>query len=498
MPGEIRSWDFLSEMDRIRSEAENLVVKRPVEMTLESTVFSSERSFELFWGLPREATLRVLREAFPELALKKGYATSRIINTPARPNELFTVVNAHDDTHRHLIVMEKKVPNKVVFDTSRSIVEIMHADEPVASDPIKLEAAKNVWRTMIQTYTYMVLNRIRYGLFSNWDNWAFMERRIIDSKEVLFVSPWMGRDCARLGWSTLVVLACRTMDSIECSSRGSIFGQVPAWVRQGKRQNTSGATAPPAPVREAYPETTTEQAMGVTALCLVEPYQVLGDSRASHTRRLRVNGMDLVAKFVDFLGAPSHCTDITNRDLWDWEWNEVRTYHYLREHQGRLVPRFIYHGCDLNQIWVTAVTTNEGESLAALLKGGLLTTEIQAAARASLIELHSLGVIHGDVALRNAIWRPSDGRVLWIDFEQSTLRTDFAQAQNFDRMAERELGELNELVAPIQPLAESVPVATDAKKNDDDVDRVEAVEKGDANTLDKVAGEPDSKRSKMS
>ena len=74
---------------------------------------------------------------------------------------------------------------------------------------------------------------------------------------------------------------------------------------------------------------------------------------------------------------------------------------------------------------------------------------MKAKARRSLIRLHSLGVIHGDVALRNILFRETDGAVLWIDFEFASIMTNenelSLQATEELRAFEQELANINTL-----------------------------------------------------
>jgi len=110
----------------------------------------------------------------------------------------------------------------------------------------------------------------------------------------------------------------------------------------------------------------------------------------------------------------------------EMETNEVFVYDYLRAVQGTLIPHFLYHGSDFNQVWPTAVTSDEGESLASISErqSGRLSREMKEAVE-SLQRLHRLGVLHGDVALRNAVWRQSDRAVLWVGFDMFRVREDF-------------------------------------------------------------------------
>jgi len=200
-----------------------------------------------------------------------------------------------------------------------------------------------------------------------------------------------------------------------------------------------------------YPDTTTTEALGVDALLLVRPYQVLAHTNKSHTRRVTVHGRDLAAKIVDFHGTPKH-TSWSARELYDLEWNEVRAYHALKALQGRVVPEFLYHGSDLNFLWATAVTTYEGVSLRHLVDDkGKLPAGAKAKAIGALRALHAAGVLHGDAELRNAVWRERDGAVLWMNLEMAMLRDE---VNEFAAKAEREVADVASL---LEDVAEEAP-----------------------------------------
>ena len=81
------------------------------------------------------------------------------------------------------------------------------------------------------------------------------------------------------------------------------------------------------------------------------------------------------------------------------------------------------------------VTTYEGVSLSSIAKKkGGLTSTIKDKARASLRELHANGVVHGDPALRNVLWRERDQSVIWVDFELATVG-----GENFHALAQNEV-----------------------------------------------------------
>ena len=124
---------------------------------------------------------------------------------------------------------------------------------------------------------------------------------------------------------------------------------------------------------------------------------------------------------VDLHGLPKHDKDWPLEAIEHAMENEVRVYDYLRDSWGQLVPHFVMRGPDFNFLWVT-VTTYEGVSLQRLVdEDDGLTLAVKAGALRSLSQLHARGVIHGDVELRNAVWRANDGLVLWVDLEFAKL-----------------------------------------------------------------------------
>jgi hypothetical protein len=212
-----------------------------------------------------------------------------------------------------------------------------------------------------------------------------------------------------------------------------------------------------------YPDTTTEKALGIDALLYVNPYEMLSLTEKSHTRRVVVNGRELCAKIVDYYGTPRH-TEWSAHTLSMLEWNEVRAYHFLKGLQGRCVPEFLYHGSDLNQLWASAVTTYEGKSLQSLAdERGVLPRDCKHRALESLRALHGAGVVHGDVALRNAVWRERDLAILWVDLEHAVVRGQDVDEREFVALVEEEEagaravldGVVEEQASPLPPLAPS-------------------------------------------
>ena len=196
-----------------------------------------------------------------------------------------------------------------------------------------------------------------------------------------------------------------------------------AWERSGQPSVPSdqGATA--------------KEALGVYLFAL--PCKTLSYSDKSVTKRGMVNGRDLVWKTVDFHGTPKH-TDWTYEDLESMMENEVDVYDRLKVLQGKSIPEFVFRGSDLNFLWVV-VTTYEGQSLESLDK---INDDVKRKARLALGNLHEHGVLHGDVALRNAVLREGDGAVLWVDLEMAKVVGKNVSPDDFHVMAEDEFRQL--------------------------------------------------------
>ena len=439
-PIEVRMWSsFDVEMEKLKTFATDKIVKRPVEQEPDETiVFYSDKTFNAYWINPRSATMRVMHELFPSSHYRKGRFTD-CKKGPGKPDECFWIFDdGIDKQPMNIVTLAHKHPG-VTFETDQSIPQIVAAGEPAVLD--NKTAKQCTLCTLTQTFTYQLHNKCKYGCFSNWEFWMFTMRQIQNGREILYVSKWIKRDQARLAYATLLHLACNDLHATESKFTGST-GLVPQWIKTKPRDQQEQNPAPSSGDQQnsgGIAETTTLTALGVTSLTLLDDFKVLGHTEKSHTRRLTVNGRDIVAKLVDFHGVPKH-SDFSERDLYDLEMNEVRIYDHLREVQGKLIPTFLYHGMDFNSIWATAVTTYEGEPLSKMK----ITSEIRAAAVASLREIHALGVLHGDIALRNAVW--NNKRVVWVDLELSSLRGE--GSTHFDQEAAREVKDLLELLGP--------------------------------------------------
>jgi serine/threonine protein kinase len=171
--------------------------------------------------------------------------------------------------------------------------------------------------------------------------------------------------------------------------------------------------------------TTTAEALGIESLTLraTKQSQIIATSDKSTTFRVTLDQQDLVWRQLDIYGVPRHVSELILRQLQLMAIREITAYAHLRLQWGVLLPRLYYFGQDFNMFW-TLVTSYEGRSLDIVSREeNGLKFAVKQRARASLKQLHDSGVIHGDVALRNALLRDSDGAILWVDFEFASVRS---------------------------------------------------------------------------
>ncbi len=376
--------------------------------------------------------------------------------------------------------------------------------------------AKNLSWGILQAYNYLAIKGgTRYGVITNYDSWVFLHRTIENGQEVLELSQMYTRETARLplAYSMVTAFSSEPDDILvrgAYAPRGIVVDHVaqtqqpydvppprrnpPREARNSNNQNsnhTQGASDSDEisdsgeSLRPFFrignqvcgvPFTTTEKALGVDNLSVDfdATAQFLAETSKAVTFRVSVNSRDLVYRQVDYYKLPKVSSDFPLEVLEDMARREIEAYQRLRDVWRVLVPEFVYFGHDIAMLWVF-VTTYEGVSLSQLAdeKGGLPLT-IKQAAREALAELHARGVAHGDAFLRNALYRESDRKVLWVDFEfarfsnepLSELTEDFSELVRKEKEAfNLELEEIPTLeVPPIRLALPSHPESPSTEK----------------------------------
>lgn len=139
----------------------------------------------------------------------------------------------------------------------------------------------------------------------------------------------------------------------------------------------------------------------------VQP-ELLGDWRTGYVWRKKILNRDMVVK----------------QSCWEEDGGmrklvrtELLAYDALSKLQSRVIPKMFYAGIMLDG-WTDCVATSyEGVSLSDY--DGKIDKTFISKAMKGLDEIHELGVLHGDVALRNILIRQNDGSPIWIDFGYS-------------------------------------------------------------------------------
>ena len=335
MPRHIKDWEEFEGLKQAWvDEIGDCIIPKPDELLTE-TIFDSEREFNNYWERPRLATSKVTSILSPHLPLSTAKFRSKKPDGTGVTDEYMIVGG------RSLQVTEYKHPG-VRFFTDVTVAALASLPPPPEGE-IGRGPKGNVLKSLIQTYTYMVSDRtslIKFGAFSNWDFWVFFNRVVENGEEVLYLSPWYHRSVARLAWAIFITLAAAPHVGDDALS---LTSPVPDWLLPKKDEpkdgdkdqlgrgsvqsksasagssNKKGPSGGPSDaLEELYPDTTTAEALGIRALLWVQPFQMLSLSEKSHTRRVLVNGRDLVVKIVDYYRTPSH-TEWSQEDLYELE-----------------------------------------------------------------------------------------------------------------------------------------------------------------------------------
>ena len=461
----------------------------PLEQVVD-LIFDLETKFEGAFGPARSATFQALNQLFAHLSF-----TFPPLGIPGNvygsSGGICDECTLYDGVLRS--IGEWKAP-LVFFDTDRQPHEVASAMAANARAPNRMKGrSENTFFTLLQLFTYLVgksprdkLKRatggLRHGYISNYDSWVFVMRsHDAEGNEVLLCSPYYDRTQARAAWAyfkfhvlsqapqllavgksgerVIHVDATGNAASDDDDDQGpsATGGGGGGAAASGSSAAAGGAAARGGrrrPLFTEFPEQSPSEVLGVDSLLTLPDAVELSVSDKSATYRGTIGGRDLAWRQVDRHGLPKH-TEWTLDGIVDATETEVRAYCQLREAWGRVVPHLVLRGRDFNQFWVT-VTSYEGVSLQRLAdEGHGLFAAVKSAALASLDELHRLGVIHGDMELRNAVRREKDGAVLWVDLEFARFKADCAVQADFDKLAEEEMRALRELLDDVATLPDA-------------------------------------------
>lgn len=439
-PVKLVQWEgFQAEIVALLESVADKNAERVVDVVdAEHTVVNHETTVHgLLENIVRH-TGKVLREALGDASLQITVGITKL----TRPGGIPDILVSHQD--RVIFVIELKRPS-VQFDRVKN-----PWDHDVAA-----ETRGNTLVSTLQTYTYMLTKGdLKYGCFTNYNNWVFLRRTIVEGKEVLEVSAIHDRSQARRALATMIYLGLQSARAALATALppGAGLGEFMDSNNDGEEEEEDdAATGRRGGTDDAFfrsgnsvaglrfTKTSVELPTRSLSVHAREFSELLSCSEKACTFRYRSGETDLVWRQLDVYGLPRNHSDYPLSVLRDFTVRELKAYAHLRSDWGTLVPEFVYFGQDLGMLWVL-VTKYVGESLKKLAADGNgLAAKIKDKARRALIELHKRGVIHGDPLLQNVVFRVSDGRALWLDFELSTLQNELASETQFATMAEQEL-----------------------------------------------------------
>jgi tRNA A-37 threonylcarbamoyl transferase component Bud32 len=158
----------------------------------------------------------------------------------------------------------------------------------------------------------------------------------------------------------------------------------------------------------------------------------IGFGRTGEVFRHTVHGFDAVFKLV-FPHVRRPDREPTNKIAQELK-NEAQVYQKLHHLQGRVIPRLLWYGKVVSGLGTVLITEFAGQPLPET------PTPVQRdLAVKALQDLHANGVLHGDVAVRNFVWRQDDGVVFILDFGFSQVKRKGTNKSDWARKAEAEM-----------------------------------------------------------
>jgi len=467
-PMKVLQWtDDAFGISQFRAACENMDVVEPRKEELEYVV-NEERGLEM----PFTNLIQGVQDAMHGVYSSRGFDKVRFMTTAGQGSGKKDFVFKLGLEGRLRGIGEFK-SQTVLLETDKGMWQVF--DETVAQQrpPTGVTGFRNTISLLVQTFTYAFEEEVEYFFMMNWHWWAFAKRTLVaNNEEVVLVTRWYKWDQdARLALCNFMRLTMETAEDGGGLKQGVTGGTLPllnslneerekerarlreAALEDDRTRRSQPGQRPIAPrAAKSSDNVTTKEALGTYLFNLPNRTTISRSTKSTVSRGL-VAGKELVWKTVDFYGTPHH-SEFTGEDLNTFMDTEIAVYAKLKALQGRVIPEFVFCGSDLNSMWVF-VTTYEGRSLSALSELGELRQEDMDRARDALMRIHDEGVLHGDVALRNAVRRERDGAVLWVDFEASRVAGDDVDASVFHVEALRELDALDACFDEVQFAPES-------------------------------------------
>ncbi|KAL5036660.1 hypothetical protein RTP6_004202 [Batrachochytrium dendrobatidis] len=271
---------------------------------------------------------------------------------------------------------------------------------------------------IVQLYTYMVLNRLQYGILTSSEYTFFFKRvKVEDSSdgfEQLFISTGIARTATNPTVLQSIAYFLSLADGTLCTS------PPPSPLRQSPRNSRPSSTRnSPSTLRKMVE--TTNFASGNEDGSV--PIQKDADSSYESAFALE----DFNIKSVLGSGRTKvyyeakHQLALKSIDLWKQSnmlaelHNEIEIYCLLSDLQGRFIPKLVLHG-----YWEGGMYCI-GFSLCGTVPEALSESQKQSVL-SNIDAIHKLGIIHNDIKKEN-ILVDENGMVYLIDFGFATLNS---------------------------------------------------------------------------
>ncbi|KAG9405689.1 hypothetical protein AC1031_003600 [Aphanomyces cochlioides] len=310
----------------------------------------------------------------------------------------------------------------------------MWADDLVDCPP-ELKIPRKVYDAVRQLYGYTSINKRRYGILTTFTT-TFLFKR--DHGGKLFISKGLAAN--RYDPMTVLEAITRLLlkknppadeDLSEAGSssvRDPYAQEIPKQSKSAMKKTKKKSKQPPSKKHKAN-DTQAPSEEGDRDLVLITDlpnYHVIAGGGSASVVATELDDIPVAIKAVDTCKKP---------ELLDELQHECDTYAVLEALQGdcipilaRPAPVVLWDGM-LEGLVLSLI---KGQTLEAMGTDGIASIPLECRLQAvlDLRKIHSLGVLHGDIAERNLIWCQDDRpRIVFVDFGRAMTSCDVEDVQ---------------------------------------------------------------------
>lgn len=227
---------------------------------------------------------------------------------------------------------------------------------------------------------------------------------------------------------------------------------------------------------------------------------IVGEGRTGTVYWQYLHNKEMIIKVLNY-ARPINDDDEEDKrmDIREEIKNEERIYRILHSLQGDYIPKMYYAGIMREGSHDCVVTSYEGDSLDNIDNIDEIDESFVQDALEALDRIHSLDVLHGDIALRNILRRKKDGKPIIIDFGFSSYHGDVDDKSEFIQLASEEKQKLEDTLRSLvcdsddineeeEVEEEEMQLENDVKKEERDID-AKIVEKSKKRHLDELSAD---------